>query len=156
EDPARRGLLYAGTENGVFVSFDDGDHWQSLQLNLPIASVRDIAVHDQDVVICTYGRAIWTLDDVSPLRQIDARVAESDQFLFAPPAAIRVRRNDNNDTPIPPDLPSARNPPSGAVIDYYLKHAARSEVAISVFDSRGRLVRTLSSVPEASASEEEP
>lgn len=156
EDPARRGLLYAGTENGIFVSFDDGDDWQSLQLNLPVASVRDIVVHDQDVVICTYGRAIWILDDATPLRQIDARVAAADQFLFAPHPAIRVRRNDNNDTPIPPDLPSAENPPSGAVFDYYLKRDAGGELAIGIYDARGQLVRMLSSAGEPAGEEEEP
>jgi hypothetical protein len=156
EDPARRGLLYAGTENGVFVSFDDGDRWQSLQLNLPVASVRDIVVHEQDVVICTYGRAMWILDDVSPLRQFDARVADADAFLFAPYRAIRVRRNDNNDTPIPPDLPSAPNPPTGAVLDYYLKTAASGPLTMGIYDARGRLVRTLSSEAEPAVEEEEP
>src|SRR5206468_4303777 len=111
EDPVRLGLLYAGTENGAMVSFDAGDHWQSLQLNLPTVSVRDIVVHDQDVVICTYGRAIWILDDVTPIRQMNSSVSDSAAFLFAPHDAIRVRRNDNNDTPIPPDLPAAKNPP---------------------------------------------
>ncbi len=156
EDPVRRGLLYAGTENGAMVSFDAGDHWQSLQLNLPTVSVRDIVVHDQDVVICTYGRAIWILDDVTPLRQANGSVSESDAFLFAPHQAIRVRRNDNNDTPMPPDLPAAENPPDGAVIDYYLKSASSGDVTIGIYDSGGELVRQLSSVAEARVENEPP
>jgi photosystem II stability/assembly factor-like uncharacterized protein len=156
EDPVRRGMLYAGTENGVSISFDDGDRWQPLQLNLPTVSVRDLLVHDQDVVICTYGRAIWILDDVTPLRQLNSAVTDAEAFLFAPHQAIRVRRNDNNDTPIPPDLPAADNPPAGAVIDYYLKSAAAGIVAIGIYDARGDLVRQLSSVADAAVPDEPP
>ncbi len=156
EDPVRRGLLYAGTESGAMVSFDAGDHWQSLQLNLPVVSVRDIVVHDQDVLICTYGRAIWILDDVSPIRQANSAVTEPDAFLFAPHQAIRVRRNDNNDTPMPPDLPAAANPPTGAVIDYYLRAAAVGDVTIGIYDERGELVRQLSSVAERVAEGDPP
>jgi hypothetical protein len=155
EDPVRRGLLYAGTENGALVSFDAGDHWQSLQLNLPVVSVRDIVVHDQDVLICTYGRAIWILDDVSPLRQANGSISEADAFLFLPHQAIRVRRNDNNDTPMPPDLPAAKNPPTGAVIDYYLKAAAR-DITVGIYDDRGELVRQLSSVADRAPEGEPP
>ncbi len=155
EDPVRRGLLYAGTENGALVSFDDGDHWQSLQLNLPAVSVRDMVVHDQDLVICTYGRAMWILDDVTPLRQIGAAAA-ANTYLVAPHQAIRVRRNDNNDTPIPPDLPSADNPPTGAVIDYYLRSGAPGDVSIGIYDARGKLVRRLSSVADAKTPAEPP
>jgi len=156
EDPVRHGLLYAGTENGMAVSFDDGDRWQSLQLNLPTVSVRDIVVHDQDVVICTYGRAIWILDDVTPLRQIDKAAGAVDAFLFAPHQAIRVRRNDNNDTPIPPDMPWAENPPAGAVIDYSLKAAPTGDVTIDIYDSRGERVRRLSSAAETAPAGEPP
>ena len=156
EDPVRRGLLYAGTENGAMVSFDAGDHWQPLQLNLPVVSVRDIVVHDQDVVICTYGRAMWILDDVTPLRQATSAVSEMDAFLFAPHQAIRVRRNDNNDTPMPPDLPAAENPPTGAVIDYYLKSAAAGDVTIGIYTGNGELVRRLSSAVDRGVPDEPP
>jgi photosystem II stability/assembly factor-like uncharacterized protein len=156
EDPVRKGLLYAGTENGASVSFDGGDRWQSLQLNLPTVSVRDLTVQGTDLVAATYGRAMWILDDVTPLRQMDARLADADAFLFEPQDAIRVRRDDNNDTPIPPDMPAAQNPPAGAIIDYYLKRDASSEVTIAIYDARHQLVRTLSSVAEPAPEAEPP
>src|SRR5205814_693483 len=110
EDPARKGLLYAGTENSVYVSFDDGDHWQSLELNLPHTSMRDLSIHDDDLIVATHGRSFWVLDDIARLREIpDA--AKSDALLFKPTAAVRVRRDTNTDTPIPPDEPTAENPP---------------------------------------------
>ncbi len=156
EDPVRKGLLYAGTENGAYVSFDDGAAWQSLQLNLPTVSVRDLDVHGNDLVAATYGRAFWILDDVTPLRQIDARTGDADAVLFTPQTALRIRLNDNGDTPFPPDMPAADNPPNGAVIDYYLKTAASGDVTIDVYDSQNRLVRRLSSVPEAPVEKEPP
>jgi len=128
EDPVRRGLLYAGTERGVYVSFDDGDHWQSLQMNLPVTSVRDIDVHDNDVVIGTHGRAFWILDDVTPLRQMDARDA-APSHLFAPAAAVRVRPAGFTGTPLPKDEPMAANPPEGAYIDYVLNGPAAGPLA---------------------------
>jgi photosystem II stability/assembly factor-like uncharacterized protein len=149
EDPVRKGLLYAGTESGAFVSFDDGDHWQSLQLNLPTVSVRDMVVHDGDLVAATYGRAFWILDDLTPLRQIDKRVASSQAFLFRPKNAIRVRRDMNGDTPFPPEMPAGKNPPDGAVIDYYLKSAPSGNVTLGIYTAKGQLVREFSSAPLA-------
>ena len=156
EDPVRKGLLYAGTENGAFVSFDAGVRWRSLQLNLPTVSVRDLEVHGSDLVAATYGRAFWVLDDVTPLRQIDERTADADAVLFKPQTALRIRLNDNGDTPFPPDLPAADNPPNGAAIDYYLKAAAAGGMTIDVYDSSNRLVRQLSSVAEPPLETEPP
>jgi photosystem II stability/assembly factor-like uncharacterized protein len=150
EDPVRKGLLYAGTESGgVYVSFDDGDHWQSLHLNLPTVSVRDMVVHDSDLVAATYGRAFWILDDLTPLRQIDSRVASSQAFLFRPKNAIRVRRDLNGDTPFPPEMPAGKNPPNGAIIDYYLKSPPAGNVMLSIYTTKGQLVRAFSSAPLA-------
>lgn len=144
-DPVRKGLLYAGTELGVFVSFDDGEHWQSLQLNLPTASVRDLVVKDNDLVIATHGRSFWILDDIAPLRQLDALVWKSDAHLFSPSIAFRVRKNESTDTPLPPETPAGQNPPAGAIIDYTLKSANAREVTLEIYDSQNRLVRKFSS-----------
>ncbi len=141
EDPKRVGLLYAGTETGPFVSFDNGDHWGTLQQNMPTVSVRDMVVHDDDLVAATYGRAFWILDDLSPLRQIDNKVADSTVHLFRPATAIRLRNDMNQDTPLPPELPAGDNPPTGAILDYYFKAAAQGEVTIAIYDQKGQLVR---------------
>ena len=141
EDPRDANLLYLGTHTGMYVSFDRGDHWRSLQLNLPAAVVNDITIHDDDVAIATYGRALWILDDVTPLRQIAAARASSDAaFLFEPAAAWRVRWDNNQDTPLPPEVPAGQNPPDGAILDYYLRTAAPG-VTLSIRDAAGRLVR---------------
>ena len=145
EDPQRKGLLYAATERRVYVSFDDGDHWQSLQLNMAPSSVRDITVKDDDLIAATHGRGFWILDDVTPLRQIDASTSVADAVLFKPATAYRVRWNTNTDTPLPPDEPAGANPPEGAIIDYYLKSAASGPVTLEVIDSRQRVVRRYSS-----------
>ncbi|HEV2177822.1 MAG TPA: hypothetical protein VGW33_11585 [Terriglobia bacterium] len=147
EDPVRRGLLYAGTATGVYLSFDDGDHWQSLQLNLPTATVTDLDVHGDDLVASTYGRALWILDDVTPLRQASAQVASSDVRLFRPETALRVRWDNNQDTPLPPEVPAGQNPPDGAIVDYYLKSAPAGEITLSIRDEKGNLVRRFSSAP---------
>jgi photosystem II stability/assembly factor-like uncharacterized protein len=148
EDPDDSSLLYAGTATGMFVSFDRGDHWQSLQLNLPTAAVNDITVHQDDIVIATYGRALWVLDDVTPLRQMAAvRASTAPAFLFAPAAAWRVRWDNNLDTPLPPEVPAGENPPDGAVIDYYLPGAATGPVTLSIRDAAGRLVREFGDTP---------
>jgi photosystem II stability/assembly factor-like uncharacterized protein len=139
EDPARKGLLFAGTENAVWASFDDGDHWQSLQLNLPHTSMRDLWIHDTDLIVATHGRGFWILDDITPLRQTSPTVANS-LHLFTPAAAMRVQRDNYTDTPLPPDEPMAQNPPDGAVIDYFLPAAANS-VAIEIRDAENRVVR---------------
>ncbi len=124
EDPVRKGLLFAGTETAVWVSFDDGGHWQSLQQNLPHTSMRDLWIHDNDLMVGTHGRSIWILDDITPLRQITASVERSSATLFKPEPAVRVRRDTNTDTPLPPDEPVGQNPPDGAIIDYYLSRPA--------------------------------
>jgi photosystem II stability/assembly factor-like uncharacterized protein len=143
EDPKRKGLLYAGTEREVYVSFDDGDHWQSLRLNMPATSIRDLLVKDDDLIAATHGRAFWILDDVTPLRQIEDSVANSPAFLFKPQAAIRIRWDTNSDTPIPPDEPSGENPPDGAIIDYYL--GASGTTTLEILDGAGKLVRRYAS-----------
>jgi photosystem II stability/assembly factor-like uncharacterized protein len=145
EDPVRKGLLFAGTEKAVWVSFDDGDHWQSLQLNLPHTSMRDLWIHDNDLIVATHGRAFWILDDITPLRQVAESTAKSDAFLFKPGPAYRVRRSTYTDTPIPPDEPTGQNPPDGAVINYYLGRPASGAVTLEILDSTGGLVRRYSS-----------
>ena len=144
EDPKRKGLLYAGTETGVYVSFDDGDHWQPLQLNLPAAPVHDLVVKDNDLVIATHGRSFWILDDLEPLREITAEVAQSKAHLFKPETAIRIRRNVNEDTPLPPETPAGKNPPTGAIIDYYLASVPEGEVTLEILNADGKLVRRYS------------
>ena len=145
EDPVRRGLLFAGTERSVYVSFDDGDHWQSLRQNLPPSSMRDLQVHDNDLIVGTHGRSIWILDDLTPLRQLAAAARATSAFLFQPAPAYRVRWNLNTDTPLPPDEPAGQNPPDGAIIDYHLATAASGPVTLEVRDARGGLVRRFSS-----------
>jgi photosystem II stability/assembly factor-like uncharacterized protein len=148
EDPVRKGLLYACTEKGVFVSFNEGDDWQPLQLNLPVTSVRDLVVHDDDLVIATFGRSFWVLDDVTPLRQIDSQIAAADNWLFRPGAAHRVRPGYDQGTPVPMDEPLSPNPPDGAVVDYYLQERAAGQVQLEILDSQGQLVRRFSSNDE--------
>ncbi|MGO8813795.1 MAG: WD40/YVTN/BNR-like repeat-containing protein [Terriglobia bacterium] len=145
EDPERKGLLYAGTETGVFVSFNDGDEWQPLQLNLPNCSVRDLVIHADDLVIATHGRSFWILDDLTPLRQASDAAAGSEAYLFRPEVAYRIRAGGFEGTPMPFDVPQGENPPDGAFVDYYLKQASSGPVSLEVLDSRGRLVRRYSS-----------
>jgi len=145
EDPARKGLLYACTEKGVYVSLNDGDDWQSLQLNLPVTSVRDMVVHESDLVIATFGRSFWILDDVTPLRQMDAHAAAADAWLFRPEAAIRMRPGSDQGTPVPMDEFLAANPPEGAMLDYYLKQKASAPIQLEIFDAEGKLVRRFAS-----------
>lgn len=144
-DPRRRGLLYAGTEQAVYVSFDDGEHWQPLRLNMPATSIRDLVVHGDDLVVATHGRSFWILDDVTPLRQIDARSADADALLFEPQTALRARFSTNTDTPLPPDEPGGENPPEGAIVDYWLKADARGPLTLEVLDAQGALVRRFTS-----------
>ena len=155
EDPVRKGLLFAGTESSVWVSFDDGDHWQSLQLNLPHSSMRDLWIHDDDLIVATHGRSFWILDDISPLRQLTRAVAQSDAHLFKPATAYRVRRNTNTDTPIPPDEPTAENPPDGAIIDYFLAQASPAPLTLEILDAQGKVVRKFSSTDKPEPSPEE-
>jgi photosystem II stability/assembly factor-like uncharacterized protein len=145
EDPVRKGLLFAGTERAVFVSFNDGDDWQSLRLNMPATSIRDLVIHEDDVVVGTHGRSFWILDDITPLRQLDEKVATAAAHLFQPQVAYRVRWDLNPDTPLPPEEPAGKNPPDGAMIDYHLKEAATGPVTLEILDSRDKLVRRYSS-----------
>jgi photosystem II stability/assembly factor-like uncharacterized protein len=144
EDPARKGLVYAGTNNGVYLSFDGGDHWQPLQLNLPTSPVRDLAVHGSDLVAATYGRGLWILDDISPLRQLDEKVREAQVHLFKPETALRVRGDNWQETPLSAETPASRNPPDGAVIDYYLKSTSQKEITLEIRDEHGNTVQRFS------------
>ncbi len=162
EDPQRKGLLFAAAEKGVYVSFDDGANWESLRLNLPATSVRDLIVKGDDLVVATHGRGFWILDNITPLRQPDrpeggpaptssrtdgagAPPRRSNIMLFKPQTALRVRANMNTDTPLPPDEPAGENPPDGAMIDYFLSKDASGPVTIEIKDGKGQLVRKYSS-----------
>ena len=145
EDPVRRGLLYAGTETGIYVSFDDGDHWQPLQLNLPVVSVRDIAVHGDDIVVATFGRSFWALDDVTSLREANANIAGEEVHFFKPQVATRTRPGSDEATPYPKEIPHGDNPPVGAILDYYLKTAATGPITLEIVNSKGESVRKFSS-----------
>ncbi len=154
EDPSRKGLLYAGTATSVYVSFNDGDSWQSLQLNLPHTSMRDLTIHGDDLIVGTHGRSFWILDDVTPLRQLSDELAKSVIYLFAPQQAIRFRWNRNPDTPLPPEIPGGKNPPDGAIIDYYLATSATTPVTLDILDPTGALVRRYSSTDKPLPMEE--
>ncbi len=145
EDPARKGLLYAGTETGMFVSFNDGGDWQPLQLNLPNASVRDMVIHGDDLVIATHGRSFWILDNLTPLRQLNDAVAKAEAYLFKPQNALRVRPGTFEGTPLPSEVPQGENPPGGAIIDYYLKSASTEPVTLEILDGAGKSARRYSS-----------
>jgi len=156
EDPKQKGLLFAGTETTVYVSFDDGDHWQSLRLNLPSTSIRDMVFHTDhnmnDLVICTYGRGFWVLDDMSPLREIAAKsqeIAVAPAYLFKPGDAIRARASANWDQPMNLELPHAPNPPYGALLYYHLSKKPAGEIKLQIFDSASKLVRTITSTQPA-------
>src|SRR5437763_601663 len=144
EDPQRRGLLFAGTERAVYVSFDDGDRWQSLQLNLPPASMRDLAIHGDDLIVATHGRGFWVLDDLTPLRQMNDEVSKAAAHLFKPGEAMLLPPDTDNGTPTQKDEAEAENPPSGAIIDYYLKSAASGAVVIEIADAGGQTVQRFS------------
>ena len=145
EDSVNKNLLFAGTENAVWVSFDAGANWQSLQLNLPHTANRDLWLHDDpkgsnsDLIVATHGRGFWILDDVTPLRQL-AKLGDA-ATLFQPETAYRIRRDTNTDTPLPPETPTGQNPPDGAIINYYLPQASNGPVTLEIFDSLGKLVR---------------
>jgi photosystem II stability/assembly factor-like uncharacterized protein len=141
-DNVKKGLLFAGTNRTVYVSFDDGADWQPLTINFPTATVRDMVVHDNDLVVCTQGRGIWTLDDFEPLREITPSLETEDAHLFHPSDAVRVRADENKDTPWPPETPLGQNPPTGAVIDYWLKNGSKAPIRLTIKDSKGEIVRT--------------
>src|SRR5207249_10090208 len=164
EDPERKGLLFAGTENGVYLSFNDGSRWESLRLNLPASSVRDLIVKGDDLVVATHGRGFWILGNITPLRQLGAVAGVGDPgaraesntaainargysetLLFKPQTALRIRANLNTDTPLPPDEPAGENPPDGAMIDYFLSKDASGPVTIEIKDGKDQSVRKYSS-----------
>ena len=145
EDPVRKGLLFAGTERGVFVSFDDGDRWQSLQVNLPVTSNRDFEIYGNDLIVATHGRGFWVIDDISALRQLNPSVLNADAYLFKPADAINFIQGDDNGTPMQKDEAQALNPPNGAVIDYYLKNAATGAVTITILNTGGATVHEFTS-----------
>ncbi len=155
EDPRMKGLLYASTDAQVWVSFDDGDHWQSLKIDMPAISVRDIQIKDDssclcsDLVAATHGRGFYILDDITPLRQMAAAKAASATFLFKPAIAVRVRFATNDPTPWPPELPAGENPPAGAILDYYLAAPSSGPVLLEIVDAAGRVVRSYSSAESA-------
>jgi photosystem II stability/assembly factor-like uncharacterized protein len=153
EDPVRKGLLFAGTENAVWVSFDDGEQWQSLQLNLPHTSMRDLWIHNDDLIVATHGRAFWILDDIAPLREASSGLARS-PHLFTPALAYRLQRDTNTDTPLPPDEPMAANPPDGAILDYYLPSAA-GKVSLDILDAQGKVVRGFASTDKPDITQED-
>ena len=155
EDPRRKGLLFAGTERAVYLSFDDGGHWQSLRLNMPATSVRDLLIKGSDLAVATHGRGFWILDDITPLRQLEARILAEDAFLFAPEPALRIHSNLNTDTPLPPDYPAGQNPPDGAIFNYYLKSPASGPITLEIRNSLGRLFRRVSSADPLPASDPE-
>ena len=156
EDPKRKGLLFAATERAVYVSFDDGANWQSLRLNMAVSSVRDVIVKDDDLVAATHGRGFWILDDITPLRQIDAASANQDAILFKPTTAWRVRWNTSVDMPWPKEEPTAPNPPEGALINYYLKSASSGPVTLEILQADGKLVRRYSSTDPVAPMPEPP
>jgi photosystem II stability/assembly factor-like uncharacterized protein len=145
EDPLRKGLLFAGTELGVYFSLDDGDHWQPLQLNMPVAPVHDLVIKDNDLVVATHGRSFWVLDDISPLRQLNSEIVSARAYLFRPATAIRIRASTNHDTPLPAEVPAGENPPPGAIFYYYLKSPVQGEIQLEVLDGRGQVIRAYSS-----------
>ena len=143
EDPKQPGLLFAGTERTVYFSVDDGAHWQSLRMNMPASSIRDLVIHEDDLVVGTHGRSIWVLDNIAPLREV-AQAAAEPVYLFTPPTATRVRWNMFSDTPLPPEEPTGENPPDGAILDYYLRDAV-GEVTLEIVGDDGQTIRHFSS-----------
>ncbi|HBB98972.1 MAG TPA: glycoside hydrolase [Blastocatellia bacterium] len=144
EDPERKGLLFAGTERAVYVSFDDGDQWQSLRLNMGATSIRDLIIKGDDLCVGTHGRGFWILDNITPLRQLHDSVTKSPAFLFKPQTAVRVRWNTNSDTPLPPDVPAGENPPDGAIVDYFIGRGS-APVTLEIKDASGAVVRRYTS-----------
>ena len=155
-DTKKPGLLFAGTESSFYVSFNDGDDWQPLMNGLPNTSYRDIQIHDNDLVVGTYGRSIYVLDDYSPLREMTSATAAEPAHLFKPGDAIRVRRNVNGDTPFPPEVPHAQNPPLGAIIYYSLAKKPAGDITLEISDAAGRVVRHMSSAPIPALNEPPP
>ncbi|AFK05273.1 glycosyl hydrolase BNR repeat-containing protein [Emticicia oligotrophica DSM 17448] len=145
EDPYRKGLLFAGSENAVYVSFDEGENWQSLRLNMPATSIRDLVIKDDDIVVGTHGRSFWILDDITPLRQVTSEVAKNDAFLYKPQNTYRVRWSTYTDTPLPQEEPQGQNPPDGAIINYFLKEKIKGVVKLEIYDASKKIIRSFSS-----------
>ena len=154
EDPKCKGLLFAGSERAVYVSFDDGENWQSLRMNMPATSIRDLVIKDNDLVVATHGRSFWIMDDMTSLRQIAKATVKHTVVLYQPANAYRIRWNMNPDTPLPPDEPAGENPPDGAIIEYYLKEKSNEEVTLDICNESGETIRhysskdTLYAIPE--------
>ena len=144
EDPKCKGLLFAGSERAVYVSFDDGENWQTLRMNMPATSIRDLTIKDNDLIVATHGRSFWIMDDINSLRQIATEKMQQSVVLYKPENAYRVRWNMNPDTPLPPDEPTGENPPDGAIIEYYLKNKT-DEITLDITDEKGDLIRRYSS-----------
>src|ERR1039457_6480974 len=132
EDPKRKGLLYAGADTGVYVSWDRGNYWQPFSLNLPATPITDLQVHDNDLVISTFGRSLWILDDITPLREISPQITAADAHLFVPATALRVRWENYQDTPYPIETPAGQNPPDGAILDYYVKTPPAGDLTLTI------------------------
>lgn len=147
EDPVRKQLLFAGTDDGAYFSFDDGEHWQSLQFNLPTAPVSDLEIHGDDLVASTYGRSLWILDNITPVRLANDFADNPQAFLLDPAKTVRFRWDVNQDTPYPAETPAGKNPPDGAIIDYFLREPAR-DLKLEIYDSAGKLVRSIGTTPE--------
>jgi photosystem II stability/assembly factor-like uncharacterized protein len=145
EDPKKRGLLYAGTEMGVFVSFNDGSDWRPLQLNLPRAPIHDLIVKDDDLVVATHGRSFWILDDLTPVRQFTDEIAKKDVHLYTPQTAYRLQSAGGEDRPKKPVL-TGQNPPPGAVIDFFVKQVPKGETTVEILDGQGQVIRKYSSL----------
>ena len=145
EDPSKKGLLFAGSENAVYVSFDDGENWQTLRLNMPATSIRDLVIKDDDIVVGTHGRSFWILDDITPLRQLSNDLIKNEAILYKPQNTFRVRWSTYTDTPITQEEPQGQNPPDGAIINYYLSEKTKSPVTLEFFDASGKSVRKFSS-----------
>lgn len=148
EDPVRKGLLFAGSETGVYISFDSGDHWQPFQLNLPTCSVRDLKIHGNDLVAATFGRGLWILDDISPLRELASDSTKLPVQFFAPQTAVRAHWDNHPDTPLQLGAPAAQNSPDGAILYYSLNSPPKGEMHLDIFSEQGARVRHFSTVPE--------
>ena len=145
EDPNTKGLLFAGSETAVYVSFDDGENWQSLRLNMPATSIRDLVIKDDDIVVGTHGRSFWILDNITSLRQLVNKAKQKENIFYKPQTAMRIRWNNNTDSPVPQEEPAGENPPDGAIIDYYLSENANDVVTLQIKDEKNTVIRTFRS-----------
>jgi len=145
EDPITKGLLFAGSETAVYVSFDDGENWQSLKLNMPATSIRDLVIKDDDIVVGTHGRSFWILDNITSLRQLVNKAKQKENIFYKPQTAMRIRWNNYTDSPVPQEEPAGENPPDGAIIDYYLSENANDVVTLQIKDEKNKVIRTFRS-----------